>query len=213
MDNGKGVLDGGQPISDRSQRALDRIKEVFAVSDLPGEFKILAASENGIQDIYMNLNRQLQDGTLARRMKLLVALGVAVSQGSRAAVDFLSEAALAAGRSREEVLDTIGVATTCSIFNGYYKFRGLIPDDWKPAFEAFKAPINANAFVKSILPRAEMESVCIGVSVANGCKSCVSGHIEDARQNGVTDEQIDEIVRAAAAAFGASMALAAVSRG
>ncbi len=198
-------------VNERSRRALDRIKEIFGVASLPPAFEILAASENGIQDVYMNLNRQMADGALERRAKLLIAVGVASSQGGSQAVDFFAAAALASGRSAQEVAEAVAVATTCAIFNGYYRFKHQIPEEWKAAFEAFRAPFNANAFMKAALPKAEIEAICVAVSSANQCVGCVTGHTDAARKAGMTDEQIDEVIRAGAVAFAVSRALASVS--
>lgn len=191
-------------VSDRGTRALDRLKEVFGVEELPEAFTLLAGSENAINDLYMNLNRQLAGGKVEQKDKLLLAVGVASAVGSAPAVEFFSRAALNAGRTQAELLEAIGVATTCTLFNGHYRFRDHVAPEDKAAFEAFRAPFNANVFVKSLLPITEVEAICIGVSSANGCHKCVQGHIAKAKSVGLNDEQIDEIIRAASAVIAAS---------
>lgn len=203
-------------ISERGNRALDRLKEIFAVDTLPEAFTVLAGSDNAINDLYMNLNRQLAEGKVERRQKLLVAAAVASAVGSAPAVDFFSRAALAAGRTQADLLEAIGVAATCTLFNGHYRFRDHVADEDKPAFEAFRAPFNANVFVKPALAISEIEAICIAVSSANGCHKCVQGHVAKGKAVGLTDEQIDEILRAASASLAAanvaaSLALPAVS--
>lgn len=192
------------PVSDRGTRALDRLKEVFAVTELPAGFQVLAASDNGINDIYMNLNRQLGDGKLEKGKKLLVAVGAAVTAGSPSAVRFFTQAAIAAGRTATDVVEAISAATTCTLFNGYYRFRHQVSEADLATYEAFRAPFNANVFVKPALPVDELEAICLGVSSINGCHKCVQGHIEKGKSVGLTDEQIDEIIRAASAAFAAA---------
>lgn len=192
-------------ISERGQRALDRLKEVFNVDQLPQAFSILAGSDNAINDLYMNLNRQLaSEGSLSRDKKLLIATAVASSIGSAPAVEFFTHAASAAGRTPEQILEAIGVASTCTVFNGHYRFRDHVHPDDKATYEGFRAPFNANVFVKPALPMDEVEAICIAVSSANGCHKCVQGHVEKARSVGMTDEQIDETIRAASAALAAS---------
>jgi len=201
-------------VSDRGRRALDRLKEVFGVEELPEGFVALAGSENAINDLYMNLNRQLAEGKVSRSDKLLLAAAVASAAGSAPGVEFFSRAAIAAGRSQAELLEAIGVAGTCTLFNGHYRFRDHVSDDDKAAFEAFRAPFNANVFVKPLLPLTEVEAICIAVSSANGCHKCVQGHVAKAKAVGLNDEQIDEIIRAGSAALSASniaLALARVS--
>lgn len=195
---------GSVEVSERGTRALDRLKEIFGVEELPEAFNTLAGSENAINDLYMNLNRQLADGKLERAKKLLVATAVASAVGSSQAVEFFSTAAVAAGRTPAEILEAIGVASTCTVFNGHYRFRDHVSEDDKAVYEAFRAPFNANVFVKPGLPMDEIESVCIAVSSANGCHNCVQGHMAKGKAVGLTDEQIDEVIRAASAALAAS---------
>jgi len=196
-------------ITDRGKRALDRLKEVFSASDLPAGWTAFAASDNGINDLYMNLNRQLGEGKLERKTKLLIAVAVASAKGSADAVQFFGRAAVASGRTAIDVMEAIGAATTCSMFNGYYRFKDQIPEEDRATFEAFKAPFNANVFVKPALSLLENEAICIAVSSLNGCHKCVAGHIAKGKTVGLTDEQIDEIIRAgAAAAAAAQVALA-----
>ena len=170
--------------NERGLRSVERIKEVLKVGDVPAGFKAFAASENGISDLYMNLNRQLADGALPARTKVLVALGVAAAFGSRDAVDFFSSVAAAAGRTEDEMHEAVAAAIVCQMFNGYYRFRHQVPAEDVPAFEAFKAPFNANSFVKSTLPPEELEAVCIAVSSANNCHKCIEGHTAKARSLG-----------------------------
>ena len=64
---------GSPALSERSQRALARLQEIFQVNWVPDGLKAFAAVESGINDLYMNLNRHLQDGKYPRKEKLLVA--------------------------------------------------------------------------------------------------------------------------------------------
>jgi AhpD family alkylhydroperoxidase len=203
---------GNAEVSERGQRALDRLKEVFGVEELPEGFSLLAGSDNGINDLYMNLNRQLADGKVARREKLLLAVAVSSAVGSAPGVEFFSRAALAAGRTPAELLEAIGVAGTCTLFNGHYRFRDHVAEEDKAAYEAFRAPFNANVFVKAALPITEVESICIAVSSANGCHKCVQGHVAKGKAVGLTDEQIDEVVRAGSAALSAANIAQALGR-
>jgi alkyl hydroperoxide reductase subunit D len=201
------AVDAG--LSERSSRALERIKEVFKVTSLPEALVSFAASESGINDLYMNLNRQLQDGKVPQRTKLLVATAVAAAAGSPAAMEFFTHAAIAAGRTRQEAVEAGAVAATCTVFNGYYRFRHQVPADLEPVFSAFKAPFNASMFVKPALEQREVEAICIAVSSVNNCHKCVEGHIAKAKSLDLADEQIDEIVKAAAVALAFARVVAA----
>lgn len=185
-------------ITDKAQRSLDRFKETFKVDDIPAGIQALAASETGIHDLYMNLKRQLDEGALSKADKYLVAIGVASAAGSAGALEFLSAAAREEGVDPQSIADAVAVATVCAVFNGYYKFRHLAPEG---EFDNFKAPFNANSFMKSSLDTAKTEMICVAVSNYHSCNMCVTGHLAKARQAGVSDEQIDETIKATAVAM------------
>ena len=196
--------------TEKGQRSFDRLKERFDVETLPEGLEVLAGSECGINDLYMNLNRQLSDGTVEEKTKLLVAVGVASTLGSAGAVELLAQAAQKKGREKQGVLDAVSVASVCSIFNGYYRFRHQVPEDLKETFETFRAPFNANTFMKSSLQTFEVEAICIAVSSVNNCEICVNGHIHKGKSAGMTDEQIDELIKVAAVAGAVAQTAAAL---
>ncbi len=206
------AMQANQPaLSERSQRALNRLREVFQVDWIPQGLVSFAVSEDGINDLYMNMNRHLQDGKLSRKEKLLVALGVAAVCGSPDATRFLRQAALSAGATEVEVAEAVAAAIACSIYNGYYKFRSLVPSEFAPAFENFKASFNATMFVKPPFEEKLVEAICVAVSTVNNCKKCVEGHVAKAKSLGLSEEQIDEILKAGTVAFGFSLACTALA--
>ncbi|MCX7626108.1 MAG: carboxymuconolactone decarboxylase family protein [Candidatus Sumerlaeaceae bacterium] len=196
-------------LSERSQRALARLQEIFQVSWVPRGLQTFAVSENGINDLYMNLNRHLQEGKVGRKEKLLVALGVAAVSGSPDATKFFQDAAKAAGATDIEAAEAVAAAIACSIYNGYYKFRSLVPEEFAPAFAEFKASFNATMFVKPPFDEKIVEAICVTVSTVNNCKKCVEGHVAKAKSLGLSDEQLDEILKAGTVAFGFALACGA----
>ncbi|MDK2971051.1 MAG: lipoyl-dependent peroxiredoxin subunit [Candidatus Sumerlaeota bacterium] len=198
----------GAETTEKAQRALERLKETFKVESLPASLAELAHSESGINDLYMNLKRQLEGGKVEQKDKLLIAIGVATAAGSRDAVTFLGAAAREAGVTPQQIADAIGVATVCTLFNSYYKFRHLAQDE---AFEAFKAPFNANSFMKTELSPVQTELLNIAISTFNGCDVCVKGHLNKTRALGVSDEQIDETIKVGAIATALAAACGAMS--
>ncbi|MCX7020537.1 MAG: carboxymuconolactone decarboxylase family protein [bacterium] len=197
--------------NERGLRAIERLAEIFKIPSLPEGLRVLAASESGINDLYMNLNRQFQDGKLSQKTKLIIGLGVAAAAGCADMTVYFAQAAQAAGRTREETIEAVAIAFVCGIYNGYYRFRSQVPADMRAVYEAFRAPFNANTFVKPALPVAEMESICIAVSSANNCSKCVEGHMVKGKAEGLTDEQIDEIIKCGAVAAAAARITSALS--
>jgi alkyl hydroperoxide reductase subunit D len=207
---GKESIFVGIKPTEKGRQALDRLKERFSLPELPPSLGVLAGSDSAANDLHMNLNRQWADGKLAEKTKLIVAVAVAAAIGNARAVEFFGDIALAKGRTRSEVLDAVSAAGVCSIFNGYYRFRDQIPAEERPVFEAFRAPFNANSLLKSGLSPFEIEAICVAVSSVNSCDACVSGHLNKARDLGMTNEQADELIRASAAAFGVAKLLASL---
>ncbi|MCB2154734.1 carboxymuconolactone decarboxylase family protein [bacterium] len=187
----------GAETTEKAQRALERLKEAMKVDELPSGLAGLAGSESGIQDLCQNLKRHLDGGELANPTKLLVATAVAAVIGSPEATRFLGSAAREAGAEPRQVADAIAIGTTCIVFNGYYRFRGFVQD---PDFDALRAPFSANAFIRSSLTQLQVEFICIAVSSANNCSTCVKAHVKKGRELGMTVEQIDEAIKAAATA-------------
>lgn len=199
--------------TEKAHRALELLKERFRLPEIPAGLHLFAASEPGINDIQMNLNRQLADGNVTEKTKLIVAVGVASVIGGREGTNFFAEAALAAGRTKPEVLAAIAAASTCSIFNGYYRFRHQLPVESKATYEAFRAPFNANSLIKTTLQQLEIEAICIAVSSINNCAACVEEHLHKGISLGLTDEQVDEIIKVAAVAAATANLIATFAYG
>lgn len=197
--------------TEKGEKSLLQIIERFRVADVPAALRLFAGSESGISDLFANLSRQLADGKLTEKTKLLVAVAVAAAVGGRDGAGFFADAALAAGRSKPEILDAIAAATTCSIYNGYYRFRHQVPAERKATFEAFRAPFSANSLLKATLPQVEIEAICIAVSSANHCNACVESHISKGINHGLTNEQIDEIIKVGAVAAATAQLIATLA--
>lgn len=187
----------GVETTEKAQRALDRLKETFKVEELPAGLAALAGSEPGIHDVYMNLKRQFDGGSLSAPDKLLIALAVTSAAGSAEATRYLIAVAREAGAEPQRIHDAIAVGAVCTIYNTYYKFRHLAPEG---EFDSYKGTFNANSFMKTSLSMAMTELINIAVSNLNDCNACVSGHLQKARQYEVTNDQVDEAIKAAAAA-------------
>jgi alkyl hydroperoxide reductase subunit D len=197
----------------RGLEALERLRERLAVDVLPDGLDNLALCEPGIHDVVTNIDRQLAGGQLPARTKILVATAVAAAVGSAPGVRLFAEAALRQDRTREEVLDAVAVATTVAAFNGYYRFRDQIPADQAAAHEGFRAGFSGNTLMRARLTPFEVECVCVAVSSVNGCHQCVTSHLKKAHALGMTNEQVDELIRTAAVAAALANTVAALGFG
>lgn len=158
--------------------------------------RTLANSPEFLKDTHMNLDRAVfADTKLSAKSKALLAAVVAHHNQNTQLTEFFATRAEAAGYTREQIVEAIGMAATTTSFNIYYKFRSLTESD---DFAGFNVGLRASLFMKSSLGKAFAELLSIVISSANGCPSCVKGHVQAAQQNDVSKDQIDEALRTAA---------------
>ncbi len=197
--------------SEKAQKHLHRLKETFQLENLPPGIESLAVAEDALQDISMNLARLMKPGEISAGLKLLIALATAVTQGSPQVTEFFSQAALKAGRTREDVAAAIGVAVGMGANNAYFRFRYQVTKDDSEALSAFKVNFNLGALLHCPLPALERELICIAVSSINNCQGCVKSHVGKAREAGMTDAQLDEAIKTLSVAFVLAQAVAALA--
>jgi len=180
-----------QDHSDKANRSLERLSELFPNAEIPEGVKNLAGSEASSNDLYMNLKRQLDDGAVSKSDKLLIATALASATASKQAIQFFGNAAADGGASKQNISDAIGVASICTIFNQYYHFKSIGGEDFKNT----RASFNANAMVQTSLTKAQTELICVAVSSYNNCHDCVDAHWKKAKDAGVTADQMDEVIK------------------
>ncbi len=183
------------PSLDELTHARERLAERYSMKEPPSV--LLKIPAEIVKDTILNLNRALDGETkiLERGERLLIGLAIAAVKGAIPFADWLEQACMAAGKSKEECEAAKAASFTCATYNGYYKFRGLIEN---PEFDAFPPTLRATPFVKSILGKKFVELLCIAVSVQNACGYCVRGHVKVAKEEGATLAMIDEVVRVGA---------------
>ncbi len=181
------------------RKSFERALKKFDIEDsaeAPDWLRILANSPTFLKDVYMNVSKGiLKETALQVGPKLVLATVAAAHHGQSDVAQFFAELAKAEGFSDEQITEAVGIATTSTSFNLYYKFRSLADTD---AFDGQKPGLRASLFMRPGLGKAFAELVNLMVSTANGCSSCVSGHIQAAVQVDVTKEQIDDAIRTGA---------------
>lgn len=181
------------------QKAFDRALSKFAIedrSDAPDWLRILANSPQFLKDVYMNVEKGiLKDGSMQAKTKILLSAVAAAHWGQHDVAEFFGTRAKEEGFTQEQIHEAIGISATGTAFNLYYKFRSLADTD---AFDGINAGLRASLFMRPAMGKAFAEMVNLMVSTANGCSSCVSGHIQAAVQADVTKDQIDETIRTGA---------------
>lgn len=176
-------------------RALSKL-DIENSDDAPTWLRILVNSPSFLKDVYMNLERGVfKDGALQAKNKVLLAAVAASHWANRDVASFFADRARAQGFTDEQIHEALGIAATGTSFNLYYKLRSLADTD---AFDGTSPGLRASLFMRSDLGKAFSELINLMISTANGCPSCISGHIQAAAGLDITAPQIDEAIRTGA---------------
>ena len=182
--------------ADKVAQTYERITEMFEGGPIPEPFLIYARAPAFLQDFYMNFKKFVwSDGHLDVRLKAAVALAVASATRCAAWSDFFADRCLRLGDSEQYPVDVVAVVASCQMYNVFFKFRDLAGSD---LFSGMGVGLRAHTFANTSLDAKTVELINIAVSDINGCKPCTSGHIEKARQLGVSDDAILETIQCAA---------------
>lgn len=183
-------------MSDAQRKIFERALSKFEIpegEDAPTWLRVMLNSPDFLKDVYMNVAQHLfKDTTLKVGTKAVLAAVAAAHAGNKELAEFFSARAQAAGATLEQIYEGVGIAATSTSFNYYYKFRSLAQTQ---DFDGHKPGMRATLFQRPSQGKAFAELVNLMVSTANGCASCVSGHIVEAEQNDLSKDQIDEVIR------------------
>lgn len=176
-------------------RALSKLN-IESSEEAPTWLRILANSPAFLKDTYMNLERGIfKDGALQAKHKVLLATVAASHWANPDVATFFADRARAEGFTDEQIHEALGIAATGTSFNLYYKVRSLADTD---AFDGLNPGLRASLFMRPELGKVFSELINLMISTANGCPSCISGHIQAAAELDVTAPQIDEAIRTGA---------------
>ena len=155
------------------------------------------------RDVKLNLQSVLAPGTLtaAQRWGTAVAAAI-VSRNVRLQVAVIADA-------RDQVPigvieDATAAAAIMGMNNVYYRFRHLIG---KSSYGDFPARLRMNRLIKPEGDKTDFELFCLAASAVAGCEWCIRSHEKVVLDGGVTQEQVNDVVRIAATIHGAAIAL------
>jgi alkyl hydroperoxide reductase subunit D len=181
---------------ERTAMTFERLAEFFGDRPVPAPFLLYARCPAFLQDFYMNFKKHcLSDGKLDLKTKALVCLAVAGNSGCQPWADFFADRVREHGGDDQTLADVAGVASACSMYNVFFKFRDLSGSD---LFSGMAVGLRAHTFGNTSLDERTVELINVALSDINGCKPCTSGHVEKARALGVSDDAIHETVQCAA---------------
>ena len=159
------------------------------------------------RDLRLNIQSVLEGTSLSVAQKWGVAVASAIAARNpalrRAVIDDATPAV-----DPGVVDDARAAASLMGMNNVYYRFRHMVG---KPSYSAKAPRLRMNWMAKPLGTKADFELFCLAVSAINGCETCVKSHEKVVVDAGITEEQVHDAVRIAAAVAGMAIALEAGS--
>ncbi len=190
------------PVSSASEKVAQhygRISEMLGTSELPSPFLIYGNVEPFLRDFYMNFKKFVYtDGAIDAKTKAAIALAVAAHGKSKQWLNYFSERCQQLGFSQEQVAEILAVAATNYMYNTFFKFREL---SGSSLFEGMGVGLRAHTFHSTSLGNQLVEILNIAISDMNSCRPCTSGHVEKAKELGLSSEQILEVIQCASTMY------------
>ncbi|MCB9550808.1 MAG: carboxymuconolactone decarboxylase family protein [Myxococcales bacterium] len=162
------------------------------------------------RDLSINLQSVLADGSMPSGLRYGIALAAALAVGDTALADALRSDGSDAGMDVETRSDARAAAALMAMNNVYYRFRHMVG---KPSYSDRPARLRMQRIVKPASSKAAFELMCLAVSAVNGCELCVQSHERTVLAHGMSEEQVHDAVRIAAAVAGAAAARRAGAHG
>lgn len=146
------------------------------------------------KDIKLNLSSILADQTLSptRLWGALLASALATRQRE---VIVAVESEAAKHLAPEAIQTAKTAAALMAMNNVYYRFTHLVS---AKDYAALPARLRMNAMANPGVPRAEFELWSLAVSAINGCGRCMDAHEAELRKAGISPQEVQTAVRAAA---------------
>ena len=155
------------------------------------------------RDIKLNLQAVLGESSLTPAQVWGVAVASAASARHRALLEAVVVDATAASGAAV-VDDALAAATVMAMNNVYYRFRHMIG---KPAYAQKPARLRMNRLAKPATNKADLELFSLAASAINGCEVCVQAHEKAVLEAGLSEDNVHDAVRIAAAINAAAVAL------
>ena len=168
------------------------------------------------KDLKLNLSSLAQEETLNEQQ--LWGTFAATALAGRNETVIREIMAAAAGHLSAEALEAAKAAAAIMAMNNvYYKFTGMMDDNYR----TMPAKLRMNVIGNPGVDKIDFELWSLAVSAINGCQFCIKSHEKKVVAEGLTREQVQAAVRIAAvvqavsavldgeAALGGKMAAAA----
>lgn len=182
--------------TDKTAQTYERLQELFGDAPLPQPFLLYGRVPAFLQDFYMNFKKFcMSEGKLDLKTKSIIALAVAGNAGCEPWAGFFADRLKSLGGDDQTVADVAGVASACSMYNTFFKFREL---SGSALFSGMAVGLRAHTFAGTSLDEKTVELINVAISDINSCKPCTEGHVTKARDLGVSDDALLETIQVAA---------------
>jgi lipoyl-dependent peroxiredoxin subunit D len=158
------------------------------------------------RDLKLNLQTIMAETSLSPAQRWGVAVTAAVaSRSARLREAVLADARAALGADAGAVVDdAIAAAALMGMNNVYYRFRHLVEN---PSYKDKPARLRMNRLAKPASGKVDFELFSLAASAINGCGTCMQAHEKVVLAGGLTEDQVHDAVRLAAAIHGTAIAL------
>lgn len=175
-----------------------RIQELLA-GDLPEMFLVYGNVEPFLKDFYMNFKKFVySSGALDDKSRAMIGLVVSCHAKCPAWIDWFQKWAVELGWAPAQVAEAMAVAATNYCYNTFFKFREM---SGSGLFEGMGVGLRAHTFHSVSLDQKLVELMNIAISNINACQPCTSGHVNQSRALGLSDEQILECIQCASTMY------------
>ena len=194
---------------DKVEQTFGRLRALLEVDSLPEPFLLYGRVPTFLSDFYMNFKKFVYtDGKLDSRTKAMLGLAVSANAGCEFWRDFFSTRLSTMDADEHRQAEVVAVASTNYMYNTFFKFR---ENSGSELFEGFPVGLRAHTFAGTSLSASEVELINIVISDINACRPCTSGHVSEARNLGLSDEQIHEAIQCGATMLAGIQFLKAVA--
>jgi alkyl hydroperoxide reductase subunit D len=165
--------------------------------------KLRESLPDAARDIKLNLQTVFQSNILSPAQ----IWGTALASAYAACNQKLAQAVLtdAQGKIESNVIeDAKAAAALMAMNNVYYRFRHMVG---KESYSSKPARLRMNWIGKPMSTKTDFELFCLAVSAINACEKCICSHEQVVIEHGITEDQVNDVIRIAATIYAASVAL------
>ena len=175
-----------------------RIQEMCG-GGLPEMFLVYGNVEPFLKDFYMNFKKFVySSGAIDDKTLAIIGLVVSCHTKCPAWIAWFQQRAVELGWTPGQIAEAMAVAATNYCYNTFFKFRDM---SGSGLFEGMGVGLRAHTFHSVSLDQKLVELINIAISDINACQPCTSGHVEQSRALGLTDEQILECIQCASTMY------------